>query len=92
MAKLHRASERVAVFNCPGCGYGHNVAVTGPEPVWQWNGSIDAPTLSPSILVFKDNPEMRCHSFVKDGNIQFLSDCAHDLKGKTVELPDWDEQ
>jgi len=30
----------------------------------------------------------RCHSFIKDGKIQFLSDCTHDLKGCTVGLPD----
>lgn len=29
-----------------------------------------------------------CHSFVKDGMIQFLNDCTHSLSGKTVELPD----
>lgn len=28
-----------------------------------------------------------CHSFVRDGQIQFLSDCTHELKGKTVPLP-----
>ena len=32
-----------------------------------------------------------CHSFVKDGKIQFLSDCTHSLVGKTVEIPDWEE-
>ena len=30
-----------------------------------------------------------CHSFVTDGMIQFLDDCTHDLKGQTVELPDF---
>ena len=30
-----------------------------------------------------------CHSFVKDGQIQFLSDCSHELAGQTVPLPDW---
>jgi hypothetical protein len=29
-----------------------------------------------------------CHSFVTAGNIQFLSDCTHKLKGQTVELPE----
>lgn len=29
-----------------------------------------------------------CHSFVRDGHIQFLGDCTHALAGKTVELPD----
>jgi hypothetical protein len=27
-----------------------------------------------------------CHSFVRDGQIQFLGDCTHDLTGKTVPL------
>lgn len=29
-----------------------------------------------------------CHSFITDGNIQFLNDCTHHLAGQTVELPD----
>lgn len=28
-----------------------------------------------------------CHSFVKDGRIEFLSDCTHALAGETVDLP-----
>lgn len=28
----------------------------------------------------------RCHSFVKNGMIQFLSDCSHELAGQTVPL------
>lgn len=27
-----------------------------------------------------------CHSFVRNGKIEFLSDCTHELAGKTVEL------
>lgn len=30
-----------------------------------------------------------CHSFVRDGMIQFLSDCTHPLAGQTVPMPDW---
>lgn len=29
-----------------------------------------------------------CHSWVKDGMIQFLDDCTHALAGQTVVLPD----
>jgi len=29
-----------------------------------------------------------CHSFVRDGMIQFLGDCTHELAGKTVPLPE----
>lgn len=32
-----------------------------------------------------------CHSFVTDGQIQFLGDCTHALAGQTVPLPDWSE-
>lgn len=31
-----------------------------------------------------------CHSYVRDGRIEFLSDCTHALAGKTVELPEID--
>jgi len=30
-----------------------------------------------------------CHSWVTNGNIEFLSDCTHHLKGQTVELNDF---
>ena len=33
----------------------------------------------------------RCHSYVTDGKIQFLSDCTHELAGQTVGIPDWEE-
>lgn len=41
------------MFQCPGCKCCHGPRV---EPVnsphcWGWNGSMDAPTLTPSILV-----------------------------------------
>lgn len=32
-----------------------------------------------------------CHSFVRGGQIQFLSDCTHALAGQTVELPNMEE-
>ena len=30
----------------------------------------------------------RCHSFVRNGEIEFLMDCSHELMGKTVKIPD----
>jgi hypothetical protein len=33
--------------------------------------------------------ESVCHSFVTNGQIQFLSDCTHELAGQTVPLPDF---
>lgn len=71
-------------------------------PPWKFNGDFDRPTLSPSLLVrtgkyvpghedFDDegyNLSSICHSFITDGNIQFLSDCTHELAGTTVPLDD----
>jgi hypothetical protein len=33
--------------------------------------------------------EIRCHSYVTDGNIHFLDDCSHDLKGQIVPLSEF---
>lgn len=95
-----------AWFECPGCEMGHAVNVeAGHGPVWDWNGSLERPTFSPSVLVtgvhrltedersrlmrgerVEPRP-LQCHSFVRDGNIEFLSDCTHAMAGKTVPLP-----
>ena len=67
---------------------------------WSWNGSIDAPTLKPSIKTEGrdflggdpkniDNwPEFVCHSWVNDGRSQFLDDSTHEFKGQTLDLLD----
>lgn len=31
-------------------------------------------------------PDLVCHSFIRNGQIQFLSDCTHALAGKTVPM------
>jgi hypothetical protein len=31
-------------------------------------------------------PDTVCHSWIKDGKIQFLPDCTHDLAGQTLDL------
>lgn len=80
-------------LQCPGCNTVHTIFVAGNEkPRWDWNGDREKPTFSPSILVQQDwgpNHEQRiCHSFVRDGQWQFLGDCTHELKGKTVDMVD----
>jgi len=57
---------------------------------WTWNGSIDAPTLRPSVLTQYDGDDgaWRCHSWINDGAAQFLADCSHDLANTTVPLLD----
>ena len=55
---------------------------------WTWNGDTEKPTLRPSVLVTMDyaGKPFRCHSWVNDGEAQFLSDCSHELVNQTVEL------
>lgn len=39
-------------FHCPGCGSSHMARVGQPTgPNWTWNGSLENPTFTPSILV-----------------------------------------
>ena len=73
---------------CPGCDGVHGVR-TNP-PGWTWNGSLEKPTLQPSLLTTYGSKEGSvCHCYVTDGMIKFLDDSTHALKGQTVELPDW---
>ena len=51
MSKLHRINDTSLVFHCPGCNEKHQVYVAGEQPVWGWNGSMGAPTFTPSILI-----------------------------------------
>lgn len=72
------------VFFCPGCECSHLF-----DKRWTFNGDLDKPTFSPSLLCNPDHEPSRCHSFVRDGKIEFLTDCFHKLAGQTVEIPDW---
>jgi hypothetical protein len=76
----------VYIFYCEGCKTHHYA-----DKRWSFNGDFEKPTFSPSILVeigHYPKPNDICHSFVKDGKIQYLSDCTHHLAGQTVELLD----
>jgi hypothetical protein len=94
MAKLKNL-DGVMLFFCPGCEYVHPVHVkpgtASNGAVWGWNESMDAPTFTPSLLVFAYAHRPRCHSFIRDGQIQFLDDCGHALKNQTVEIPEWSD-
>ena len=87
-------------FNCPGCKMVHGISVAPHEkPTWTFNDDFEKPTFSPSYLTWWGGTVDKkwvekfhvCHSFIKDGKIQFLNDCTHELKGKTVEIPDWEQ-
>jgi hypothetical protein len=83
-------------FKCPGCGRHHHLPVEqdGAITPWGFNWNLENPTFTPSILssygIVDGIHQKCCHSFVTNGQIQFLRDCFHDLKGTTVELPEID--
>lgn len=56
------------IFLCPcGCGAFPGVHVggePGKQPVWNWNGDLDKPTISPSIQVIGG---CNWHGFLTDG-------------------------
>lgn len=99
MAKFHLLEPEYVAWHCPGCEGGHAVPVNGfypaePDRGWGWNRSLDSPTLTPSVLVNVGgaNPTAPiCHTFIREGKIEFLHDCTHKLAGQTVDIPDWED-
>lgn len=88
------------MFACPGCAAGGPDGYSGilllpvncsgiGKRSWEFDGNFDSPTLSPSILS-KGSPgyARRCHSFLKAGVFQFLSDSTHPLTDHFVPIPD----
>lgn len=76
------------VVQCPACGDWHLF-----DGRWTFNGDFERPTFAPSMLVstsVKGRRSTVCHSFVRDGRIQFLDDCAHGMRGTTHDLPEVD--
>jgi hypothetical protein len=78
---------------CPACDRAKRIPVNRSEGTsWEWDGNIEAPTLSPSILQHGSGNIPVCHSFLKAGVWDFLSDCTHEMAGQKVPMmpiPDW---
>lgn len=94
----HGVKYDCLAFCCPGCALDdhsglHMLAVNTTEhsPSWTWDGNLEAPTISPSILTTWLET-FRCHSFLEAGVFRFLEDSTHALSGQSVpmpDLPDW---
>jgi len=102
------------MYWCQGCQASHHVNTEGPGPTWGFNGNLEAPTFTPSVLYTSghfmsghepgkrcwctynaEHPDKpapfqceRCHTFIRDGMVEFLADCSHALAGQTHPLPD----
>lgn len=82
---------KTPVIFCPACKHVHVF-----DARWQFDGNLENPTFHPSMHVnppgeahIKRTPT--CHSLVRDGKIEYLNDCTHEMAGQTVELPDFKE-
>lgn len=80
------------LFWCPGCGNVHPIDVGDTKPSWSFNGDLEKPTFTPSLLCNQHHAASRCHLFITNGKIQFLNDCHHNLKGQIVDMLDWKEE
>lgn len=84
--------KNALLFECPAqeCGL-VRIPLEG-EPKWKWNGSVDNPTLSPSVRItwdFGEPPNVKhnqCHFVIENGIIKFDNDCTHELKGQKVPM------
>lgn len=75
------------IYKCVGCGLYHVINTDNNTlPVWGFNQNLENPTLSPSVLIKRD--DLTCHHFINDGYIEFLNDCTHSLAGQKVEMPE----
>lgn len=97
MPKVERITDQddtveAWMFDCPGCGIGHAPYTKNRPgaPTWSFNGDVEKPTFAPSLLVrwdFRNGEASKvCHSFIREGRIEFLSDCTHKLAGQAVEM------
>jgi hypothetical protein len=66
--------------------YTPSIRVTGVQPATK--DELSRITAGETI----EPRPMCCHSFVTDGQINFLSDCTHALSGTAMRLPLWDRE
>lgn len=79
---------------CPACQEDH----TFEKGRWELSGPEDSPTFTPSMKITVNPTTSKhyqpghattiCHSFVRGGNWDYLSDCTHAMAGKIVPIAD----
>ncbi len=87
---------------CEGCKHAHHVPFDKDSPhnnryshnhLWEFNGDINNPSISPSVRHFYTHPETHqqvtiCHYWIKNGEIEYCGDCEHEYKGTTRKMTD----
>lgn len=79
-----------------GWGYNHDSnAPTFTPSVLVTSYTATPPVTAENLAEWKREPweqtkvKSTCHSYITNGQIKFLDDCTHDLRGVTVPLPEW---
>lgn len=92
--------DRLA-FHCPACETIHQVSTTHWTFNGDFNKPTLSPSIKVTGVQRATDDEIDrltkgevveprplvCHSFVRDGRIEFCGDCTHDCSGKTLDLP-----
>ena len=103
--KVRKAKHALLyTFWCSGCEETHTFQVLNyPSPVpvqknghfgffkqpenWTFNDNFEKPSFSPSLNYATQHK--RCHLFLKDGNIEYCTDCWHQYAGQKIPLEDF---
>lgn len=84
------------LFWCPACEMIHQL-----DERWKVGGTPEVPDVEGSYLRNGSGPvgvepdimeTPRCHLFIRNGQLQYLSDCSHSMAGQIIpmpELPKW---
>ena len=75
-------------FHCVGCGHLHVIYIKGFNLSWDWNGSLECPTVKPLLLNTWNEKEVPkvCHLFITNAQIIYCGDSTHRLAGQTVDM------
>ena len=72
-------------FWCAGCKSYHWI-----DKRWTVTTGGAGPTVRGSVRV-RIRDDQLCHLFIADGNVRYLGDCTHGLKGQTVPLEEFEQ-
>lgn len=77
-------------FYCPACKHEHTFTVKADKTQWNFNGNINNPSFSPSLLNKELDEEGKiksiCHLVITDNKIHYALDCTHELRGQIINI------
>ncbi len=89
--KFYRATQ----LPCPwlrykcACGKEHQIAVepkAGATMHYQWNRSLDHPTITGDIMFISKDGQHRCHHSINNGEITYHPESTHRFKNQKLKL------